>query len=67
AADDDAVDPENSLLLWRAAQAVGVSAELHLFPHGGHGFGTRLPPGEPAAAWPLLLTRAAAAAGVFTA
>ena len=37
--DDTAVPPENSLQFYQALRAHGVPAELHLFDHGGHGFG----------------------------
>lgn len=35
--DDQSVPVENSLLLAAALHAVGVPAELHIFPHGSHG------------------------------
>ena len=38
AADDKAVPPENSLLFFKALNANGVPAELHIYPEGGHGF-----------------------------
>lgn len=63
--DDDAVDPRNAVALWEAARGAGVPVEAHLFPRGGHGFGVRLDAAEPAAAWPHLLARFAAAQGVF--
>ena len=37
AADDTNVIPDNSIDFARACWAVGVPAELHVFPHGGHG------------------------------
>lgn len=37
--DDGSVPPENSLRFYLALRAVGVSAELHIFDTGGHGFG----------------------------
>ena len=39
AADDTAVPVENSLEFFKACKAKGVSAELHVYPKGGHGFG----------------------------
>jgi acetyl esterase/lipase len=39
ATDDDAVPVENSLLFYQALKDHGVSAEMHIFPKGGHGFG----------------------------
>ena len=65
AADDDGVDPRNSLALYAAALGARVPAELHMFEKGGHGFGLRLPPASPAAAWPEMLARMARARGVF--
>jgi acetyl esterase/lipase len=38
---DDAVPVANSLLYYQALQRVGVPAELHVFPEGGHGYGMR--------------------------
>ncbi|WP_434026851.1 alpha/beta hydrolase [[Pseudomonas] boreopolis] len=54
-AQDDAVVPvENSLLFYDALRRAGVPAEMHLFPRGGHGFGTRGTAGLTTAAWPRL-------------
>jgi len=38
AADDPAVPVRNSLLFYDALLAHNVPAELHIYPHGGHGF-----------------------------
>ncbi len=38
AADDDAVPVENSLLFFQALKDHGVSATMHIYPKGGHGF-----------------------------
>jgi PelA/Pel-15E family pectate lyase len=38
-ADDASVPVENSLAFYQALRAAGVSAELHVFPHGRHGVG----------------------------
>ncbi len=54
AADDDVVPVGNSLLFYQALQTAGISSEMHLFPQGGHGFGTRSTAGLTAAAWPRL-------------
>ena len=54
AADDQVVPVGNSLLLYQALQKAGISSEMHLFPQGGHGFGTRGTAGLTAAAWPRL-------------
>ena len=54
AADDEAVPVGNSLLFYQSLQKAGISSEMHLFPHGGHGFGTRVTTGLTTAAWPRL-------------
>ncbi|WP_281540631.1 alpha/beta hydrolase [Maribacter aestuarii] len=38
ASDDEGVPVENSLLFYRALNDKGVSATLHVYPKGGHGF-----------------------------
>lgn len=38
ATDDKAVPVENSLLFYKALKKEGVSATLHIYPKGGHGF-----------------------------
>lgn len=53
AQDDDAVPVGNSLAMHAAALHAGVPASLHVFPHGGHGFGTRGATGA-LARWPQL-------------
>lgn len=57
AADDESVVPENSLSLYRALIAAGVSTDLHIFATGGHGFGMRYATDQPVAEWPLLVRR----------
>ncbi|NKI30511.1 alpha/beta hydrolase [Croceivirga thetidis] len=53
--DDTAVPVENSLSLYNALRQKNVPSALHIFPHGGHGFG--LAPEIPLVnAWPKLLT-----------
>ena len=48
--DDKAVPVENSLLFYEALKRNGVPAEMHVFEHGGHGFG--LAPSDPVlSAW----------------
>lgn len=52
-ADDDAsVPPENSIRYYQALKRAGVPAELHIFAHGGHGFGIRKAAGLPVGNWP---------------
>jgi acetyl esterase/lipase len=38
AGDDKTVDVDNSIVYYEALRHHGVAAELHLYPHGGHGF-----------------------------
>ena len=38
ATDDEAVPVENSLLFYQALKDKGVSATMHIYPKGGHGF-----------------------------
>jgi acetyl esterase/lipase len=52
AADDTAVPTENSLRYYAALRTARVSAELHLYPTGGHGFGLRLTGKGSLAGWP---------------
>jgi acetyl esterase/lipase len=40
--DDNVVYPENSVRFYLALRAAGVPAEMHLYQHGGHGFGMAL-------------------------
>jgi acetyl esterase/lipase len=54
AEDDDAVPVENTLRLHAALRARKVPVEMHLFQHGGHGFGLRKAIGKPVEAWPDL-------------
>jgi acetyl esterase/lipase len=39
ASDDEAVLPQNSINFYSALVKAGVPAEMHLYGHGGHGFG----------------------------
>ncbi|HEY1869917.1 MAG TPA: prolyl oligopeptidase family serine peptidase, partial [Chitinophagaceae bacterium] len=43
ASDDDGVNPENSIRFYQALLKNKVPAELHLYEHGGHGFGLHNP------------------------
>ncbi|MDC0585324.1 alpha/beta hydrolase [Planctomycetota bacterium] len=51
---DDWVKVENSLRYYSALRAAGVSAEVHVFARGGHGYGMRRPD-LPVGRWPELL------------
>jgi acetyl esterase/lipase len=44
----------DSLAYFIALQKAGVSAEMHLYPHGGHAFGLR-PTKYPITRWPELV------------
>jgi acetyl esterase/lipase len=46
ATDDKTVPVENSLRFYEAVKNNGVPVEMHIFPHGGHGFGLALGKGE---------------------
>ncbi|MGE6331539.1 alpha/beta hydrolase [Stenotrophomonas sp. NPDC077659] len=52
--DDRVVNVRNSELMAAALARAGVEHELHLFAHGGHGFGMRVPAGSTLAVWPAL-------------
>lgn len=49
--EDTSVPLENSIAFYRALRAAGVSAELHLYEKGPHGFGLRAGYG-PTSEWP---------------
>lgn len=57
AADDNVVGVGNSLLMAQALAKAGVEHELHVFAHGGHGFGMRAAAGSTTALWPQLAQR----------
>ncbi len=48
---DDPVTSEGSVALYSALKQAGVSAELHLYATGGHGYGIKKVP-HPCASWP---------------
>jgi acetyl esterase/lipase len=54
AEDDDIVPVENALLLRSALRSKGILVEMHLFSHGGHGFGLRKAIGKAVEVWPEL-------------
>ncbi len=50
-ADDDHLLPtQNAVVIYKAWKAARLSAELHIYNHGGHGFGIRKQ-GKPTDAW----------------
>ena len=54
AKDDNVVPIANSQMFYDALQAKGVPAELHVYEHGGHGFGLRRT-GADSQEWPSAL------------
>ena len=51
--DDRTVPVENSILMYRALRDAAVPVEMHIFEHGGHGFG--MAPKDPVlSVWPSL-------------
>ncbi|TGP83700.1 alpha/beta hydrolase, partial [bacterium M00.F.Ca.ET.221.01.1.1] len=48
------VSVHNSEVMARALAEAGVEHELHVFAHGGHGFGMHLQGGSSLALWPAL-------------
>lgn len=56
AGDDETVPVQNSLLFYEALLAHKVPAELHVYPHGGHGFSLALGKGR-LQDWPRLCAR----------
>ena len=58
AAIDDGTVPVQCSIDWIAAcRGATIPVEGHLFEHGGHGFGMRLPDSLPGALWPELFLR----------
>ncbi len=53
-AGDDRITADGSVQMWLAMRRVGVHCELHVFPHGGHGYGLR-PSRDPVSNWPKLV------------
>lgn len=50
-ADDDRLSAERSANFYLALKKAGVAGELHIYAHGGHGFGMRNRP-LPVSSWP---------------
>lgn len=55
-AEDDPVHIENSLVYFEELKKAGVAAELHVYTHGGHGYGLRKT-GAPISHWPSLVEK----------
>lgn len=65
AGDDRSVPVENSIQLYQALKKAGVPVVMHLFEHGGHGFGLRGLDDNPVRVWPQLVLDWGTAQGVF--
>lgn len=52
---DDGVGMENSLYFYADLTRKNISAEMHIFNSGGHGYGMRAPESQPVSHWPELL------------
>jgi len=52
--EDDPIGYRNSLFFYNALSQHEVSSEIHLFPHGGHGYGLRVDASNPLSEWPEL-------------
>ncbi len=64
--EDKTVPVENSLIFYESLRKAGVPAELHIFPHGSHGFGMKKDIGA-VATWPDLYENWLRANGWLTA
>ena len=51
-ANDDGVTPLSSALLYAELKRNGISAELHIYESGGHGYGLRADESKPVTSWP---------------
>ncbi len=56
AADDQITPPAHGIALFEALRAKGVSAELHIFNEGGHGWGLG-EPGQVISQWPAIFAK----------
>jgi acetyl esterase/lipase len=66
ARDDDVVPVENSIRFAQALKAAGVTCELAIYEHGGHGFGLGVK-GYDSAQWPLAFAAWAGKQGLLAA
>ena len=64
-AEDDGVKVENALIYYEGLKDAKVSAEMHLYAQGGHGYGLR-PTKLPVTHWPELATTWMRTIGVTT-
>ncbi|MBV9147326.1 MAG: alpha/beta hydrolase [Acidobacteria bacterium] len=65
-AEDDPVHVENAISYFTALKKAGVPAELHIYAHGGHGYGLR-PTSQPVTKWRDLATQWLRTVGVLPA
>jgi acetyl esterase/lipase len=63
-AENDPVGPENALLMYLALKRQKVSAEIHVYAKGGHGFGLRKSD-NPCSTWPQRCTEWMKSQGVL--
>lgn len=54
-AQNDGVTCESSIFYYLALKRLGVPAEMHLFPEGGHGYGITKAKDLPVSTWPQLI------------
>ncbi len=64
-AEDDPVKVENALVYYQALKEASIPAEMHIYAHGGHGYGLR-PTKLPVTHWPELATTWMRTIGVTT-
>ena len=64
ATDDPDVAIDNTLMMFAILRTAKVATEMHMFQHGGHGFGLGVPT-DPVSAWPELFLRWGASHGYF--
>jgi len=64
-AEDDPVHVENTLVYFEALKEANVPSEMHVFAHGGHGYGLR-PTALPITKWPALATEWLHTIGMLT-
>jgi len=65
AENDNVDDVRNSMVYYVALKNAGVSAEMHLYPDGGHAFGLR-PTKLPVTRWPRLVETWLRSIGIIT-
>ncbi len=66
ATNDMSVPVENALMAYNAFRKAGVSAALHVFDSGGHGFGLRGIDDDPLRIWPEMVMNWGESKAIFT-